>query len=155
MNELATNGPLSFLGRYERSYFHRPTPPPLTDEMRRRARKAYEADHLACILENITEAQEAVRETTRIKYEAEGDGLFDVDSMKAKCSTRRDRERWAAVAQTVIGDYDRACAELLHWTHIKNTPHLLNAGRVPRSLKQLADDKSVPAHWSDNSEAAE
>lgn len=135
--------------RYSVSYFWRPIPTDvLPPGWKARARAAFEADPAGCLLENVTESQAALRATTARLHEARLDGLFDKERYRAVGED--DIDRWVACMDTVRGDYQRARSDLEHWQRLARRAREGGVRfKVPRSLRELADSKSMPTPEED------
>ena len=119
---------------------------PIPNDLKARARAEFDANPVACLLENVTEAQGCLRDTTERFFDATRDGLFDAERFGAV--HRDDREEWLSCADTVRGDYHRARSDLDHWRGMVAN---YRAGTAPKSLRALADAKA--AHYEPDTDA--
>lgn len=109
----------------------------LSPGFRQKAREEFESDPQSCFLENIAEAQYHLRQATRRFFEAASDGLFERSRFMAVPD--EDKAQWVICMDVVRGDYQRARSDLDHWRNMAAT---WRGGKVPRSLRELAESKS-------------
>lgn len=108
---------IGMLELYGDSYFKErdfiPADRVITPGEKQAAEKAYDADPVRCLLENVEQAREDVNETALRMRQAKQDGLLDRDLYRT--ASPDEKKRWRGAVSTLKGDYARAVAELAHW----------------------------------------
>lgn len=104
----------------------------ITPEQKKAAERAYEADPVRCLLENVEQAREDVRETATRMRLAKQDGLLDRDMYRA--ASKDQQKRWRGCVSTLKNDHARAVAELAHWrNYVQWAQDSLPDPRVPEA----------------------
>ncbi len=105
------------LSLYEESYFKDrdfvPSDRVITPGQKKSAESEYDADPVRCLLENVEQSRDDVKETALRMRLAKQDGLLDHDLYKT--ASKEERKRWRNAIVTLKGDHARAVAELAHW----------------------------------------
>lgn len=105
------------LAEYANSYFQSrdfvPADRVITPGQKKAAERDYDADPVRCLMGNVEQSAEDVRETAARMRLAKQDGLLDRDLYRS--ATTEEKKRWRDAIAMLKGDHARALAELAHW----------------------------------------